>query len=228
MKNIRKLCAAALLGLTGFAHANLVITEVMSDSSHPGGTNNEDWWELTNFGATNVNLAGYYWDDDGPSGNDGSLFPAYVLNAGASVIMLRDTSAAAATFQTVWGITTDVLSEDDFLGPDPFSGLSSTGDQIQLWDSDPNTGPATLIDEVTFGASTTGTSFEWDNNGNSLGLSVIGENGAFQALNDGGSPTPGPGLDIGSPGFAIPEPSAVALIGLSALLLHLLRRNRRS
>ncbi|MDF3130062.1 lamin tail domain-containing protein [Kiritimatiellaeota bacterium B1221] len=224
---MKKTTFALIVALMGWAHlapANLVITEVMSSSAHPGGTPNEDWFELTNFGSTAINLDGYYWDDDGENGNDGSLFPAITLDPGTSLVILRDSSAVILDFMNAWGGGFDVLSEDDFGGPDSFSGLSSGGDQIQIWDTDPNAGPANLVAEVFFGASTEGSSFEWDHNGNSLGLSVTGENGAFQALSDGGDPA-GPGLDIASPGFAIPEPNVLALLGLSALLLHLFRRN---
>jgi hypothetical protein len=115
-----------------------------------------------------------------------------------------------------------------FGGPDDFSGLSANGDLIELWDADPNSNPAAnLLAFVSFGDSTDGFSFEWDSAGNSLGLSVEGENGAFLANNDGADPA-GVGLDVGSPGFAVtsvPEPSSVAILALTGLAF--LRRRRR-
>jgi MYXO-CTERM domain-containing protein len=80
---------------------------------------------------------------------------------------------------------------------------------------------------VTFGAATTGKTFEWDTSGNPLGLSVTGENGAFTALLDGNDGTAdtnpalyGPGSDVGSPGTAVPEPAAglLGMLGLAAIL----------
>ena len=39
--------------------AALVITEVMSNSLHPAGAANGDWWELTNTGGSDINLLDY-------------------------------------------------------------------------------------------------------------------------------------------------------------------------
>ena len=76
---------------------------------------------------------------------------------------------------------------------------------------------------MTLGAATSGYSFEWDAAGTSLGMSVLGENGAFQATAAAGG-----GPDIASPGtVAIPEPGTLALLGLSGLLV-LCRRFSRS
>lgn len=224
--NTKILLLLSAFALGSAVRGNLYITEVMSNSAHPGGTANGDWWELTNTGASAVDLTGYYWDDNGPAGNDGAIFPTFSLNPGSSVVIVDEGSANLLGFLDAWGGGFDVLSKDDFTGPKPFSGLGSMGDQIELWDADPNAGPANLVASVTFGASTNGVSFEWDTAGNSLGLSAIGENGAFQAINDGADPA-GSGIDIASPGSAIPEPGVLALLGLSALLLHTLRRFHR-
>jgi len=60
--------------------------------------------------------------------------------------------------------------------------------------------------------------------GNSLGTSVIGENGAFRSASDGFG---GAGRDVGSPGFAVvPEPGITG-ITLAAGLAALARRSRR-
>ncbi len=166
--------------LSNRSYADLVITEVMSSSQN---VNNGDWWELTNTGNSGVDLTGYYWDDNGPMGNDGSLFGSYTILAGESIIIAED---SVAEFQVVWGAGPTVLDQSFMSGPDTFSGLSSNGDQIQLWDADPNAGPANLVAEVMFGASDgTGRSFEWDTNRNFLGFSNVGVHGAYQSLDDG-------------------------------------------
>ena len=183
----------SLIFTTAIASADLVITEVMSSSGDTA-----DWFELTNNGPTAVDLGGYYWDDDGPTGNDGALFPSQSIAAGESLLVVEGTTAA---FQNIWALTAiTILEESSFSGPNTFSGLSLNSDQIEIWDDNPNTNSsANLVASASFGAATNGVSFEWDDTGNSLGLSTNGENGAFVAPSDGSG---GTGTDIGSPGLA--------------------------
>ena len=209
--------ALAVCVLAQSASAQLVITEAQASSDHGTGAADGDWWELTNFGLSSVDLTGYYWDDNGPSGADGALFPAISIAPGESIIILDEVSAAIPFWKSAWAVpaSVNVYAQDQFGGPDTFSGLSSGGDQIELWDSDPNAGPANLIADAFFpAAASAGETHEWNSLGNSLGFSVIGENGAYQAVN-GGEAIPGPGIDVGSPGKAIvPEPGSLALVAL--------------
>ena len=187
------------------ATAQVAITEVMSSSELT-----EDWFEITNFGSSAVDLTGYFWDDDGPTGNDGALFGNVSIDAGESIVLYRDDDSTALIEEWTIGDAIQVLNETDFSGNDLFSGLSSDGDQIELWDADPNAGgPFNLVSAVTFGPATTGVSFEFDQFGNSLGLSVDGENGAYTSANG----------DIGSPGIvsAIPEPATTSLFAFVGL-----------
>ena len=79
------------------------------------------------------------------------------------------------------------------------------------------------VASVTFGSSTEGVSFEWGTNGNSLGLSALGENGAVMACDDGSGMVAG--TDVGSPGSAVvPEPAGWALMVCLMLGLAPLRR----
>ena len=163
-----------------------------------------DWWELTNTGPTAVNLTGYQWEDSTSLG-DQAIFPAATIAAGESIIIhendiIGGTIRIADEFRAAWGLSSSVqlLEEPDFTGPNPFSGLSSGGDVVSLFDPAGN-----LVDSVSFPAATAGVTFEWGTNGSSLGLSVDGENGAFLS-NYGG---------VGSPGTAVvPEPAAMTMM----------------
>ena len=50
------------------AAGQVKITEVMPNSGHTNTGANGDWFEITNTGASAVNLAGYSWDDDSALG----------------------------------------------------------------------------------------------------------------------------------------------------------------
>lgn len=174
----------------GLATAQVKISEVSSSNSF-----GEDWFELTNVGDSTVDLTGYYWDDNGPMGNDGAVFGNISLAAGESLIVLEGGSEGEDLFRDLFDLdaSLQVLTEDDFSGPDTFSGLSSKGDEISIWDTDPNAVGAvfTRIDFVAFEEATTGVSFNIVN-GSPI-PSVAGENGATTATNG----------DVGSPGIAI-------------------------
>lgn len=203
----------------GPASAQIRITEVMSSSPNSG-----DWFELTNISSSAVDLANWYWDDNGPSGADGAVFPQMVVNPGESVVVVSGVVDQAGTdaFVANWGGGFTAYGEYLFGGPDTFSGLSSNGDQIELWDADPNTAATfALIDSVTFGAATAGSSFAWSTDGTDLGVSINGVNLAVTS-------TLG---DIGSPGAAVspvPEPSSIVLAAFAGLGLagYAVRRRR--
>jgi Lamin Tail Domain/PEP-CTERM motif len=215
-------CSAVLAGcLAGqSALAALTITEVASTSGAPAGTlSGLDWWELTNTGPGSVSLNGYAWEDS-PIANDRAIFPnGITVVAGESIIVHQGTGATvAADFRTAWGLgaSVQVLVQSQFGGPNPFSGLSSSNDEVNLFDSAP-----ALVDNATFGASTSGVTFEWDGSGASLGLSVNGQNGAYLS-NYGG---------VGSPGSAVipvPEPTTMLLIaGAVCALIGCASRSRK-
>lgn len=206
--------AAAVVALGSSAFADLTITEIMS-SVPSGGSSaiNGDWWELTNRGPVAVALGGFAWADTedmlgGPTPQL-NLFGAINIGPGESIIILEESSANVAAWRTNWGLeaSVQVLSEDDMV-PDPtgngdtFSGLSSSGDAVFFYDPMGN-----LLDSFVFGSATAGTTFERDAFGNNLGLSVVGENGAYSAANG----------NIGSPGYAVPAPGAASLLMLAGL-----------
>ena len=192
------LCAAA------GARADLVITEVMSSSSHTNTAANADWWELYNSGSSAIDLTGYSWDDDSQTAGSAD-FNGLTIAAGGTLIICGETVGAEAAWRSIWGLdaSVDVVN----LGNTEFQNFGATGDGIYIYDS-----LNQLVTNVTFGSATAGYSFEWSPSGESLGLSVIGENGAFQAVASGGG-----GPDIGSPGVVIPEPMTSVLVGLCGL-----------
>jgi hypothetical protein len=218
MKNTLQFLAAT--ALTGFltatpVTAQLRITEVMGQASAgTASTLNGDWWELTNFGSSPVNLLGYQWADseDALPGTDSNFFPSFTLDPGQSLIVLEEDAYSKDAWRTMWGVSASVaiLTEDDMIDDatpegDTFSGLSTGGDVVNFYS------PAgALLDSYGFGPVTRGVTFEINGGGTDLGLSVVGEYGAVLASNG----------DIGSPGIAlVPEPTALSLAGISLATL---------
>jgi hypothetical protein len=209
---LRLLTLATLAFVAPFATANLVVTEVMAQTT--AGTPsaiNGDWWELTNSGPDAVNLAGYQWADteDALPSTDSNFFPDIEISPGQSIIILEEIAANEPEWRTNWDLDdsivilgTDEMVDNSTPDGDTFSGLSSGGDAVFFYDPDGN-----LLSSYVYGSVTRGTSFEAGIDGLDLGLSVVGENGAVQAAN----------LDIGSPGTAVPEPASLLLLGLAAL-----------
>lgn len=197
MKLLNQFCLA--LAATLSAHADLVITEVMSSSSHPAGYNNGDWWELTNTGASSVDLSDYYWDDGDGFQVDGARFPAITLAAGESILIVDEDEADIPDFVASWGGGFRAFGRDQFLLPfagsfNDFSGLGSGGDRVDLYNP-----TGTLVATVEFGVASPGQSFVWATDGTYLGLSSPGALNSQTALTDGAGDV---GTDQGSPGLA--------------------------
>ena len=134
------------------AHAGIVITEVMS-SSGTGGT--PDWFELTNDGSSAVSLTGWKMDDG--SFNIAAavaLSGISSIGAGESVIFIESAAGAGvASFRTFWGGLTNV--QVGYYSGSQVS-LSSGGDGVGVFNT-----LNTLVNQVSFGAATTGSSFFW-------------------------------------------------------------------
>ncbi|MHC4500051.1 MAG: lamin tail domain-containing protein, partial [Planctomycetota bacterium] len=176
-------------------NAALAVTEIMSSSSHVG--TNGDWWELTYAGTSTVDLAGYSWDDNNQRVGQ-NVFGNATIGPGESIIVIDAAGAGVSAWKSDWdlGAEVGVYGVDYFSGS--FSGLGSA-DGIFLYDPSGD-----LVTSVTYPSRTAGVSNEWDTDGTFLGLSVIGENGAYQSLNS--SP------DVGSPGYAVIPSSTVGTI----------------
>lgn len=218
MKKILTIIGLAAATLAG-ANAAVVITEVMSSSAHGGGTNNADWFELTNTGLSAADITGWSWDDDTVTPGSAGFGSITSIGAGRSIIFNGETLGAEASWISNWGLSGVTVVN---LGGTIFQSISTTGDQVNIYDASNS-----LVASVSFGTATTGFSFEWDSSGNFLGLSAIGENGAFQAVSNGQTTGLGAGVDVGSPGL-VPEPKTWALIGIgTSFMLWNLRRRRR-
>ncbi len=126
--------AALTLFPVGLAEATpqgLRITEYTYNSA------SGEFIELTNLGATSLDLAGWSIDDiEGVAGSY-DLSPGGVLAAGASVVV---TTEPAAAFRAAWGLTTGVV-----LGDNDTAKLSRT-DTIHVFN------PAGfVVDQLYFG-----------------------------------------------------------------------------
>lgn len=186
----------ALLSAAASAHGQLVITEVMASSGHSATDANGDWWELTNTGSSAVNLNGYKWDDTPEIPATASAFPAGItIQPGESIVILDESAGNVAAWKTAWGLasSTRVLDSTQFananVGGEDFSGLSASGDEVNLYDAGGN-----VVASVAFGASTAGKSFAFHRDGTPVyaKLSRLDYQGAY-----GSSLSP---ADVGSPG----------------------------
>ncbi len=208
----------ALLASATPGGAAIIITEVMSSSLHPsGGSNNGDWFEITNTGGSSVDVTDWTWDDSSNTPGSSNFGSLKVIAAGQSVIICEEPIGSESTWLSDWGIAGVAVFT---IGGSSFQGLGAGGDQVNIYNA-----AGTLMTSVTFGSAIGGASFEWDMAGISLGTSAIGENGAFRSAFDG---TGAAGQDVGSPGFAlVPEPGTTG-ITVAAGLAALTRRGRRA
>ena len=207
---------ASLLPLA--AHAQLRITEVESAESSGGlALPTADWWELSNLGASSVNLTGYRMDDSSASfALSVALAGITSIAPGESVVFFEVSGGTPLTvqgFRNWWGPS---LGASVQIGTYSGSGvgLSASADQVNLFDSS-----GTPIDGVSFATATTGTTFEFGDGAigrSPTGLSQNGINGAFTSANN----------DIGSPGV-VPEPSTLTLAGCGLAGLFGLRRFKK-
>lgn len=168
------LAAILTLGLATLparADATLRITEVMSN----GDTGSRDWFELSNIGTAPIDISGYKMDD-----NSFSWLSSVALNGistiqpGEAVIFLETSDTDHLDiFRTTWSL-------DSSVQVGYYSGggvsLSSGGDGVTIFDSLSNElpGPFTASEliRVSFGASTSGTTFYWTYNSDGASTSL--------------------------------------------------------
>jgi len=224
MKNLKKplvgIIAVLLAAGTTLAHAQVRITEVSAWGSG-NAPYASDWFELTNFGASAINITGWKMDDSsGSFGSSAALNGITSIAAGQSVIF---TENPAATFSSTWFGSTPPsgLLIGTYSGSGV--GLSTSADAVNIFNAS-----GVLQAKVTFGASDSVSPFQTFDNAAGLDnvaisqLSVVGTNGAFIAANDA--------YEIGSPGViaAIPEPETYAMMLAGFGLMGAIARRRKS
>lgn len=218
------LLAAALLAAgIAPAQAAIVITEVApwgSSTSNPAIPYATDWFELTNTGASAVNIVGWQMDDNSNGTAKVALTGIASIAAGESVIFTEN--AATASFLSTWFAAAPPvgLQIGNYTGAGV--GLSQSGDAVNIYNAS-----GVLQANVTFGLSDAVSPYQSFDNAAGLNnaaisqLSVVGVNGAFTAANDIN--------EIGSPGAiaAVPESAAYAMM-LAGLAVVGVGARRRS
>ena len=194
---IRSVLAAVALMLMGMeTHAQLAITEVHSSQSTNGTPAlHADWFELTHYGTTPIDLRGWRLNDSNGGLTNGAVtLGALTVSPGESVVFVQDIDAAA--FRSWWGPTlSPSLQIISYTATS--IGLSSTGDGIRLWDAaaTPEASPVVWVDFAA--AGTNSASFTSDPKTGLLTARTTAEVlGAFSATDNG---------DLGSPGIAGPS-----------------------
>lgn len=174
------------------------ITEITPwGSSYASVAARADWFELTNVGASAVDISGWKMFDSGPAGFGSSrpLNGVTSIAPGESVIFLEDASKIDV-FRTNWfGANPPAglqIGSYDGAG----AGLSTGGDAVNIYD------PTGVVKaSVSFGGSTILAPYRtFDNTQGQNGvaitqLSTLGVNGAFAAAASAD--------EIGSPGSAV-------------------------
>jgi hypothetical protein len=200
------------LAFVASASAGLRVTEAMS-SSGTGGT--ADWFEVSNYGTTAIDITGYKMDDNSFNfANAVALLGITSIGAGETVIFVEGSAGDVSGFRSFWGGLSGVQ-----VGFYSGSGVSfgSGGDAVVVY----NASGTEVTQRATFGAATTGSSFYFDSTGTSAGVvSTVGTIGTQITFATAGSP-----VNIGSLGTAlnIPAPGAVALVALAGMTAR--RRN---
>jgi hypothetical protein len=191
---IRSILASVGLLLMGMeVRAQLAVTEVHSNQSTNGTpTLHADWFELTHYGTTPIDLRGWRFNDSNGGLTNGAVtLGALTLSPGESVVFVQDIDAAA--FRSWWGAAlSPSLQIISYTAAS--IGLSSTGDGIRLWDASAASGASPAV-SVDFAA--TGTNFSSFTSDTKTGLLTARTTsevpGAFLAADNS---------DWGSPGIA--------------------------
>lgn len=186
----------ALMG-TFSASAQLAITETFSLASTNNvltpGDKGPDFWELTNFGSTPVDLTGYRFNDSDASltgDANAVVFNGVTIAAGESIIFVQSGTAIATRddFTNWWGAANLPANLQVLFYSG--NGQSDTGDSIVLWDA-AATVDNDYLDRANFGEATAGRTFSYNTNGAHGLLSTNGVRNAFVAATSD---------DVGSPG----------------------------
>lgn len=161
---------------------SIYVSEIMAGSNATAW--NADWFEITNYGDSAVDLSGFSWDDE--SGITGtSVFPSVTLAAGEALVVWDDVAANEDSLLVSWKLnpgTVQVISSDELTGN--FPSLSQNGDGVYLYDA-----MGIEITNSIYASATAGVTVEFDTTGAFTADAVDGVNGAYtSSLGDVGSP----------------------------------------
>lgn len=135
---MKTLIPLASLFASATAGATLVITEINSNGTPA------DFWELTNFGTTTVDLGGHVWTDSTLAGPIKVTIPAGTTIAPQESVVFAITGDVAG-FRTAWGLTSAVKV---LAAPDPGLGQN---DSIRLFASAAATTPMRTLNYAAGG-----------------------------------------------------------------------------
>jgi predicted extracellular nuclease len=192
---------AGLLAIAAGANAGMTITEYMYKGN--GG----EFIEFTNLSGAPIDMTGWSYDDDSQTPGEFDLSGFGTVAPGQSVIITEDDEA---TFRSDWNLPASVLvigGYDNKLG---------RNDEINLFDAADN-----LVDRLTYGDEDfAGTIRTVGRSGNPL-VSAEGQNNIFgwvlSDIDDSYGSYVSGNADLGNPGFYIPTPGTIALIGLAGV-----------
>lgn len=199
------------------AQAAIEITEWMY------GGNADEFIELTNMGASPVDMAGWRFDDDSRNPAIGLSLSAFgIVAAGESVII---SERAAADFRAAWNLGANVK----IIGGNTVN--LGRSDEINIFDAG-----GTLIDRLAYGDQTfPGTIRTQNFSGNPTSLAALAPqtitaDWTLAAIGDGYGSYASLNGDVGNPGtfvFApVPEPETYALMLAGLALVGTLARRR--
>lgn len=191
----------ALIGSVGAAHAGMRITEWMYGGGGP------EFVEFTNLSGSAINMAGWSYDDDSriPGVLDLSAFG--VVAAGESVVI---TEGDAEAFRASWGLSNTVKIIGDY------TNNLGRNDEINLYNAD-----GILIDRLTYGDQNFPGSIRTQNASGNVLPASIGANDPYgwvlSFVGDIYGSYASAENDLGNPGYFVPAPAALALLGLGGL-----------
>lgn len=212
---------AAVLLTAAAAHGQVRITEW----AYAAGTG--EYFELTNTGATAVDMTGWSYDDDSNTPGSFDLSSFGLIAAGESIVV---TEAVAADFRAAWGLPGNIR----ILGGN--TNNLSRNDIINIYDA-----TTAQVDRLAFGDQNFAGTIRTQNRGGvPSSLAALGANNPalwnFADLIPGGGVYNLAGIasvsgvlvsnvgDTGNPGYFLPTPGSMILAGLG---LGVASRRRR-